>query len=229
MATNAHDANSLLPSLIHAPDRFEKAAEVATFVSEALTAVGGVVFPPAAVVTWAIGYLTGGYADGRKFGRIIEGVQVINERVTQLEDASTAFVKSVDFIDLTEEVFGRIGRERSQEKRRLFAAFLADKLAVPDTTYDQDLRLLRIMDELAYEHLNIIKVLRNVDWLSFADQTEPAMNALVSAREDLLRHPLNEVMHNWYLLAEVTIQDIVHPDDIFSELGRRLLRLLEDT
>lgn len=121
----------------------------------------------AAVVTSAVPWLGGpisavlsGISAGRKYERV-RGV--LNGVVEDLRDfkssASEDFVRTEDFEELLEKTLNQAAEERSDEKRKLYRAFLTDAIASPGKPYDEQVRFLRTLEEIQPDHLRILKAL----------------------------------------------------------------------
>lgn len=153
-----------LPLAIRPPESMEKVAEIGNFISQIVGAIGGTLNPVAGVVAAVIGYLLGGYADGRKLRRIADVVEEVNRRVTNLEGVSLEYVKSEEFIDLTEQIMERATKERNKEKRQIYGVILADAIQFPNESYDEKLRFLRVLEELQPAHLQMLSLtVKNVN------------------------------------------------------------------
>jgi hypothetical protein len=128
---------------------------------------GDVPLDVAAVVTGAIPWLggsissvIGGISAGRKYERVRH---VLNGVVEDLRDfkskASEEYVRTEDFEELLEKTLNQVSEERSEEKRKLYRAFLTEAIASPGKPYDEQVRFLRTLDEIQPDHLRIIKAL----------------------------------------------------------------------
>ena len=49
--------------------------------------------------------------------------------------------------------------ERSDEKRRAYAAFLAGDIKAPGTPYDEKVRILRTLEDLQADHIRMLKAM----------------------------------------------------------------------
>jgi hypothetical protein len=128
---------------------------------------GDVPLNVAAVITGAIPWfggpfsaVIGGISAGRKYERVRN---VLNGVVEDLHDfkskAFEEYVRTEDFEELLEKTLNQVAEERSEEKRKLYRAFLTDTIASPAKPYDEQVRFLRTLEEVQPDHLRIIKAL----------------------------------------------------------------------
>ena len=137
--------NKLLPTATN----MESTIDVLAFVSSAVPWMGG-----------PVSNVLGGMSLGRKMGRVGEVLQGISSDIESLEsEVSKNYVKTEDFEDILEQALKRVGEERSEDKRKLYRAFLSDAITSPGESYDDQLRLLRTFEELAPDHLHVLKAL----------------------------------------------------------------------
>jgi hypothetical protein len=134
----------------------ESALDIAAAVSSLVPWIGG----PVSVVL-----------SGMSFSRKMERVKDVLTRMAQdirdvEEEASRKYVHSEDFEELLEKTLRQAADERSEEKRRIYSAFLAGSIRSPGASYDEQLRILRTLEELQPDHIRLIKALLQ----------EPALN-----------------------------------------------------
>jgi len=63
-------------------------------------------------------------------------------------EASEQYVKTEDFEELLENALRKASEERYEEKRRIFANFLIGAIESPGESYDEQIRFLRVLEEL---------------------------------------------------------------------------------
>jgi hypothetical protein len=117
----------------------------------------------ASMVPWLGGPLSavlGGMSFGRKIDRVKE---VVNGIVADLHEfraeVSEAYVQTDEFQDLLEATLKRASEERNEEKRRIYRDFIVNTIRRPDASYDDQLRVLRTMEELSSEHLRLLSAI----------------------------------------------------------------------
>jgi hypothetical protein len=121
----------------------------------------------AAIITSAVPYLggpvsavLGGLSAGRQYERVREVLNGVAEDLKEFKSkASEEYVKTEDFQELFEKTLEQVGEERSEDKRRVYRAFLTDAIALPGKPYDEQIRFLKALDELQPDHLRIIRAL----------------------------------------------------------------------
>lgn len=127
----------------------ETAIDVAAIIGSAVPWIGG---PVSSVL--------GGMTLGRKLGRVREVLEGLSNELNEFQsDVSENYVKTEEFEDILEQTLRRVGDERSEEKRWLYKAFLADIIVSPGESYDDQLRMLRTFEKLTSDHLHILKAL----------------------------------------------------------------------
>ena len=135
--------------MVPASTKAETALDVAAAVTSAAPWIGG---PVSSVLS--------GMSFGRKLGRVREVLEAV---ATDLKDfqseASEKYVKTDEFEDLLEQTLKRAGEERSEDKRRLYKAFLTEAIESPGEDYDDQLRLLRTFEELGPDDIQVLKAL----------------------------------------------------------------------
>ena len=97
---------------------------------------------------------------GRKIDRVKE---VLNGLAKDLKDfrleASESYVKTEEFQELLEKTLMKVADERNKEKRDVYRAFLTDSIKSPGKSYDEQLRFLRTLEELQFDHLRVMKAM----------------------------------------------------------------------
>ena len=135
--------------LLPAATNMESTIDVVAFVSSAVPWIGS-----------PVSNVLGGMSLGRKMTRVGEVLQGISNDIESLEsEVSKNYVKTEDFEDILEQALKRVGEERNEDKRKLYRAFLSDAITSPGESYDEQLRLLRTFEELAPDHLHVLKAL----------------------------------------------------------------------
>jgi hypothetical protein len=125
------------------------ALEVVAFVTSGVPYLGG-----------PISNILSGVATARKLNRVQEVLKILAEDLKGFKSETTdRYVKTEDFEELLERTLRQVADERSEEKRRLYAAFLRDDIKSPTRTYDENMRFLRIMEQLQLDHLLVLKAL----------------------------------------------------------------------
>ena len=96
----------------------------------------------------------------RKFGRVNDALLFLASELEGIEAAvDRDYVSSEEFEDLFDETLPKISRERSEQKRKLYARFLKGSLLHPEITYDEKLRFLDLLDRLQLAHIAVLQAL----------------------------------------------------------------------
>ncbi len=137
------------PDLIPAATSTETALDIATYIASAVPWIGG---PVSAVL--------GGISIGRKFSRVKEVLEGLASDLAELHsEKSEKYVNTEDFEELLEQTLKRVSEERSEEKRRIYRAFLTNAIESPGESYDEQIRFIRTLDILQPDHLKIVRAL----------------------------------------------------------------------
>lgn len=125
----------------------ETIADIATVVTSAVPWIGG---PVSAVLA--------GVSLNRKIERIRD---VLIDMAEQIKDVTSetakSYVQTEDFQDLLEKTLQESANERVEEKRKAYAAFLANDISSPEHSYDEKLRILRTLEEVQTDHIRMLK------------------------------------------------------------------------
>lgn len=132
-----------------AGDAKQLAIEVAAFATSAIPYVGG-----------PISNVLSGVGTVRRINRVREVVDRLARDLAGFKSEVTErYVKTGKFEELLERTLRQASDERSEEKRRIYAAFLSDDIKAPGPSYDEKIRLLRTLEELHPDHLAVLKAL----------------------------------------------------------------------
>ena len=112
---------------------------------------------------WAGGPVSnvlGGISTSRKIGRVNELLHGLAEDLEGFKsETSEEYVKTEDFEDLLEQTLRRASEERNDEKRKILKSFLSESIKSPREPYDDQLRLLRLLENIYGDHIIILKAL----------------------------------------------------------------------
>jgi hypothetical protein len=124
----------------------DTALDIGAFVASAVPWVGG-----------PISNVLGGISSHRKLTRVREVLQGFAEDLRSFKsDVSEEYVKTEDFEELLEETLRRVAAERAEERRRLYRRFLVRIVKEPGTPYDEQLRVLRAIEDIRPAHLEVL-------------------------------------------------------------------------
>ena len=138
----------------------------------------------------------GGLSASRKFERIKEVLVGITEELCEFKSVtSESYVQTEDFEDLLEQSLRRVADERNLEKRIIYKKFIVDAIEHPGESYDEQLRFVRILEEIQLDHLKVMKALSE-------DPITPA-NMLTGSPFQTLNRRLPE-------MDEARIEDIIN-------------------
>jgi hypothetical protein len=95
-----------------------------------------------------------GYSGDRRSDRVRVVLIDPARQVGELSAEQEAYVRSEDFEDLLIETMSRVAAERNEERRRVYRQILTSAIQHSGQDgHDEQLRILRIMDQLQPDHL----------------------------------------------------------------------------
>ena len=130
----------------------ETALDIAAFVGSAIPWIGG-----------PVSNVLSGLSLGRKLSRVREVLEGLTTELADFKaEASENYVKTEEFEELLEQTLKRVAEERNEEKRQIYRNFLTDAIESPGEPYDEQIRFLRILEELQPDHLRLLRALSQV-------------------------------------------------------------------
>lgn len=116
------------------------------------------------IVPWfggPVSNVLNGMSLGRKLGRVQDVLEDLAADLRGLEsDVSENYVKTEEFEDLLEQALKRVGEERNAETRELYKAFLSKTIASPGESYDDQMRILNIFEQLNPDHIRVLRAIQ---------------------------------------------------------------------
>ncbi|MEZ4647521.1 MAG: hypothetical protein R3E97_01830 [Candidatus Eisenbacteria bacterium] len=130
-------------------DHAQTALEVAALASSLVPVLGGV-----------FGGLLSGFATDRKLKRLADLIEKLAAEIdSRAVVVDESYIRTEDFEDLFERTLQQATQERSEEKRRRYAAFLATDMANPGTVYERKLDFLRTLEVIQPIHLLVLRAI----------------------------------------------------------------------
>ncbi len=169
----------------------------------------------------------------RKLARVTETIDFLRFELGELRaDVDEQYVASEDFEELLELAMRRAADERGEEKRRLYARFLAHGMTDRrNATFEENVRFLRTIEELQPVHVEILRILSEE-----SDENRPQEGVTVQTMQHHLRSmdesDINERMVELGIMGAVTVSPpfrLLNPRspmktmDFLTPYGRRLL------
>ena len=115
---------------------------------------------PIPVLGGAVSNVLAGWSQNRRYQRIREALEQLNQNLVQVRHSlDEDYLRGDEFEDLLDQTLRRVAAERSEEKRRLYAAFLTGAAISPGEPYHEQLRLLRTLEELQPDHVRIVRAM----------------------------------------------------------------------
>jgi hypothetical protein len=147
----------------------------------------------ASVVPWLGGPLSA-VLSGISFGRKIDRVkEVVNGVVADLHEfrseVSEGYVQTDEFQDLLEAALKRASEERNEEKRKIYRDFVVNAIRRPGGSYDDQLRVLRTLEELTPDHLRLLAAVAQAPPKLSGGIGSPSPNPVEEARRPYSRTP----------------------------------------
>jgi hypothetical protein len=105
-----------------------------------------------------------GVSFGRKLNRVREILEGLVEDLRNFKSkVSENYVKTDDFEELLEQTLRKAAEERSPEKWRLYRAFLSNAVRSPGASYDDQFRVLRILEQIPPDGLLVLAALAQME------------------------------------------------------------------
>jgi hypothetical protein len=181
-----------------------------------------------------------GWSQERRQARVKEVLQDLSARLRALGGRlDEGYVRSDEFEDLLDRTLRQVTSERSQAKRRLYAAFLAGAIENPGEPYHEQLRMLRTIDELQPDHIRIMRaMLQAPESGRYSSGTSSTgrilMRRLPEIPEDRLMELAMQTTEELHvttigknLRSMATVQGAEDLRDLFTPYGRRLLAYIQ--
>lgn len=205
-------------------DDHEKLIDVASFISSAVPWIGG-----------PVSNVLGGISTSRKIARINELLHGLAEDLTGFKsDVSEKYVKTEDFEDLLEQTLRRASEERNEEKRKILKSFLSEAVKSPGESYDDQLRILRLLENIYGDHIIILKALLadpgNVSGITGSPiNTLRSRTNMPNERIEELVNQLNDlrVTNLQSLKVMMTPQGAADLRGSVTDIGKRFIKYLE--
>jgi hypothetical protein len=108
----------------------------------------------------AYGVVLGGVGNDckmKRFRGIVEGLA--EDLRDHQADVRENYLRSDEFEELFQQTLERAVNERNDEKRSLYGKFLLGAITAPDVPYDEQIKFLRTLDVLQWEHIRILKAI----------------------------------------------------------------------
>ena len=135
-------------SLIKFNDK-DKILDIMSFVTSAVPWVGG-----------PVSNVLGGISTGRKIKRVNDLLHEFSDDLRDFKsEVSEEYVKTEDFEDLLEQTLRRTSEERNDKKRKILKSFLVEAVKNPGEQYDDQLRFLKLMEDIYGDHIKVLQAL----------------------------------------------------------------------
>ena len=103
-----------------------------------------------------VGNVVGGWSARKKLERIQDVILGLATRLAEIQvEVREDYVRSDEFEDLVDQTLRRVANERHAEKRRLYRNLLVGAATTP-ARYDEQLRFLRVIEELQAAHVQVL-------------------------------------------------------------------------
>lgn len=143
------DENDETKEILPVSTREETVLDIASAVSSIVPWVGG-----------PVSNVLSGMSVSRKIDRVREVLITMSEEIREFKsEVSENYVRSDEFEELLEKTLRQVADERSDEKRHVYAAFLAGDIKSPGSPYDDKIRILRTLEEVQPDHIRMLKAM----------------------------------------------------------------------
>lgn len=182
------------PDVLPDDTRKDLALDAAAIFASLLPGLGG-----------AISNVISGWSAERKRERVREVIDGLALRLANLHSkVAEEYVRSDELEDLLDQTLRRVANERHESKRRLYREFLVGAVTTP-APYDEQLRVLRALDELQAAHLGLLRALMQEPDAKHADAMMSSPAATLTRRvPGLSREQLGDLVAQLETLRIVT-------------------------
>jgi hypothetical protein len=207
------------------PNR-EKALNVLSIVASAAPYLGG---PVSAVLS--------GYVTSRKFDRMAEVIQGLAVDLRDFKSkVAEEYVKGEDFEDLLEQTLRKAAYERNEQKRKMYKNLLKESVKTQEPSYDEQLRILRVIEQLQPDHIMLIKALNQQP----SKVSGFAGSPIQTLRERLPEFPEEHIVDLTTQLNDLRVTDLrslktmmtasgaQELRGVITDFGKRLLNYIEE-
>lgn len=127
----------------------EVVLDISSFISSAVPWIGG-----------PVSNVLSGISFGRKISRVKEVLEgIANDLRNFKSEVSETYVKTEEFEELLENTLRNVAEERNEERRRIYKAFIVGTIKSPGQSYDEQVRFLRILEDIQGDHIRILEAL----------------------------------------------------------------------
>ena len=212
-----------LPEIV---SKIDTIADLGAFVSSAVPMIGG-----------PVSNLLSGFSTGRKFERVRDALVEISENLMNFESkVSAEYVKTEDFEEILEKTLRQVGEERTEEKRRIYKDFLITAVKSPGESYEEQIRLLRTLEEIQPDHIRVLRAIRQPPAPNPPDMSSP-LRTLDARLPELERERISELVGELNNLRvtdftalgmNMTGQGAENLQGRITKLGSAIIRYIED-
>jgi len=181
-----------------------------------LLSIGGSAVP---WIGGPMGVILSNISSERKYKRIYDVLAgVISDLNGFKSEASEQYVKTDEFEELAEKTLKKVAEERNSEKRDLFRKFLIKAIKFPSIDYNEQMRFIRILEEIQIDQLKILKIL-------FEENHGAQLPSLLHRLPDMTREQVRDlIMHlNSLCITEISTKD---GSIAVTEFGRRFVEYI---
>jgi len=171
------------PDIVPEDTRGDLALEAGALVANFLPGLGG-----------AIANVLSGWSAERKRERVREVISGLALRLANLQsEVADEYVRGDEFEDLLDQTLRRVANERHESKRRLYREFLVGAITKP-ATYDEQLRILRILEELQAAHIILLRAILQDPDPKHADGISGSLAATLARRMPAYKDQIDDLV-----------------------------------
>jgi len=171
------------PDIVPEDTRGDLALEAGALVANFLPGLGG-----------AIANVLSGWSAERKRERVREVISGLALRLVNLQsEVADEYVRGDEFEDLLDQTLRRVANERHESKRRLYREFLVGAITKP-ATYDEQLRILRILEELQAAHIILLRAILQDPDPKHADGISGSLAATLARRMPAYKDQIDDLV-----------------------------------
>ena len=215
------------PNILPARTMPETALDLSATVTSLVPWVGG-----------AVSNVLGGISTGRRFNRVRNILLELSDQLQEFKsEVSESYVKTEEFEELLRRTLQQAADELNEEKRRIYRDFLIDAIKSPGKPYDEQLRFLRMIENIQPDHIRVLKALSQPPDLQPNASVGSPRATLAKRLPDIPRNHIEELINQLNDMRitnltsmgiTMTAQGAEELTDSITSFGSQFLRFIRE-
>ena len=165
----------------------------------------------------------------RKIERVKEVIHGLSKDLDGFKsEVSEEYVQTEEFEELFEQTLIKSANERNRQKRQLFRNFLEKSIKNPTVNYDEQVRFLRVIEDMQIDHLRIIRSLIERPQEDTDGVKGLQLPSLLAILEDMDRDRARDLIIH---LNSLCVTELRTEGDllIFTPFGKRFINFIMES